>query len=288
VNSPKPHDTGDVVSMYYDRGLGQYVALLKRRFVYEDDGQQTKKRARLVAFSEDFVNWSEPEWALVPDDQDPPTTELYSHVAYMYQGLRIGYVTNFEVATERITTELCTSRDGLTWRRYRERVPFIPNGPPGSCDAGMALANASGLIVRDDKLWIYYLATNYDHEGRPGEGEAAPSGIALAQLRVDGFVSADAGPDGGRLLTKPLLCSGQAVRINAEAPEGEVRAELLDAEGKPIAGYELASSQPFTGDETNARLRWESDGDPAIVGQPVAIRFHLKNAKLYSFWFSHE
>lgn len=289
INSPQPHDTGDVISMYFDTALDRYVGLLKRRYVYEDDqGRETRKRARLIAFSEDFSNWSEPEWALVPDEQDPPTTELYSHVAYMYQGLRIGYVTSFEVATERIDTELCTSRDGVKWQRYRERAPFIPNGPPGSCDAGMALADASGLVIRDDKIWIYYLATNYDHEGRTGGEEPAPSGIALAQLRLDGFVSADAGPDGGTLLTKPLLCSGRALRINADAPDGEVRAELLAADGGPIAGYDLASSQPFTGDSVNSRLHWGNDGNPVIVGDPVAIHFHLKNAKLYSFWFAHE
>jgi len=288
INSPKPHDTGDVVSLYYDTGLNQYVALLKRRHVYSEQGKETKKRARLLALSDDFVNWSEPQWALVPDELDPPTSELYSHVAFMYQGLRIGYVTNFEVATERIDTELCTSRDGLTWQRYRERIPFIPNGPPGSCDAGMALANASGLVVRDGKIWIYYLATNYDHEGRVAEGDAAPNGIALAHLRLDGFVSADAGAEGGTLLTKSLLCSGPALRVNADAPTGEVRAELLDGQGNVIPGYDVESSVPLTGDSIDALLQWNAEGDRPIVGEPIAIRFHLKNAKLYSFWFSHE
>ena len=287
INSPAPVDTGDVISLYHDTGLGKYVALLKRRFVYDGTQQgPERKRARLVAYSDDIVNWSEPSWALAPDELDPTTTELYSHVAYMYQGMRLGYVTNYEVATERITTELCTSRDGLTWNRYRERIPFIPNGPERTCDAGMALADASGLVVRGGMIWIYYLGADHDHEGQVEDGgEPTPSGVCLAQLRIDGFVSADAGPDGGTLLTKPLICSGTELRINADAPEGEIRAEFLDAVGNPIPGRDLASSVAFTGDSTNAALGWGTAVDPAIIGQPISIRFHLKNAQLYSFWF---
>ncbi len=289
INSPAPLDTGDVISLYHDTGLGKFVALLKRRFVYDaaQPGPE-RKRARLVAYSDDLINWSEPSWALVPDEQDPPTTELYSHVAYMYQGMRIGYVTNFEVATERIDVELCTSRDGLSWHRYRERVPFIPNGPDRTCDAGMALAGASGLVIRDDRIWIYYLGADHDHEGQVDDGgEPTPSGICLAQLRLDGFVSADAGPDGGTLLTKPLLCSGSTLRINADAPAGEIRAEFLDADGQPIPGRDLASAIPFTGDAVNTQLQWQppSEGPPSLIGQPISIRFHLRNADLYSFWF---
>jgi hypothetical protein len=280
----KQHDTGDVVSMYYDTGLGQYVGLLKRRAVV--DG--TKRRARLVNFSDDFVNWSEPEWALVPDDKDPADTHFYSHVAFMYEGLRIGYVTVFSSETELIDAQLCYSRDGTHWSRYRQRKPFLPTGREGSFDAGMLLADASGLVQREGKIWIYYSGYNADHAGRV-RGEGPVEGhIGLAHLRQDGFVSADGGPEGGSLLTKPLVCSGPSLRINALANEGEVRAELLDPDGKPIADRDLAASEPFSGDALDVRLRWKGDSSDSHVGTPVRIRFHLKNAQLYSFRFAAE
>jgi len=280
----KQHDTGDVVSMYHDRGLGRYVALLKRRYVYEDG---TKVRARLTAFSEDFVNWSEPAWALVPDDADRPSTHFYSHVAYPYQGIRIGCVTVFVKDTELIDTHLCVSRDGRTWQRYRERIPFLPNSE-GTFDGGMLLAGASGLVIREGKIWIYYCGYSTDHAGRDHGDSAITNGIGLAQLRLDGFVSADAGEQGGTLLTKPMVCSGTSLRINADAPEGEIRAEVLDAEGAPVPGCDVASALPFSGDLLDAKLGWNTDPGTEILGKPVRIRFHLKNAKLYSFWFSHE
>lgn len=280
----KRHDTGDVVSMYYDSGLGQYVGLLKRRAVV--DG--TKRRARLVNFSDDFANWSQPEWALVPDDKDSADAHFYSHVAFMYEGLRIGYLTVFSKDTELIDTHLCYSRDGKRWRRYRRRKPFLPTGHEGSFDSGMLLAGASGLVERDGKIWIYYSGYNTDHEGQlRGKGPAAGH-IGLAHLRQDGFVSADGGPEGGSVLTKPLVCSGPGLRINAVANEGEVRAELLDTSGRPIGGRDLAASEPFSGDALDARMRWKGDSDESCVGMPIRIRFHLENAKLYSFRFAAE
>ncbi len=283
--NPKAHDTGDVISVYYDTGLDQFVGLLKRRFVYEDG---SRKRARLVSYSDDFVTWSDPQWALVPDEKDPPTTEFYSHVAFMYEGMRIGYVTKFETATEKIDTQLCFSRDGKKWERYRERVPFLPNGPDGSFDAGMLIAGGSGLVIRDRTLWIYYCGFNIDHAGRTYGDAADLVGIGLAHLRIDGFVSADAGPEGGTLLTVPLRCSAKTLRVNVDASGGEVRAELLDARGRPIPGYDAASALPFTGDSIDAPLVWQGHTGIAAVGETVQVRFHLKNASLYSFWFAEE
>jgi hypothetical protein len=280
----KEHDTGDVVSMYYDTGLGQYVGLLKRRALVNG----TKRRARLVNFSDDFSKWSQPRWALVPDDEDPDDTHFYSHVAFMYEDLRIGYLTVFNKDTELIDTRLCFSRDGIQWQRYRQRSPFLPTGREGIFDSGMLLADASGLIERDGKIWIYYSGYNTDHEGKlRGDGPAAGH-IGLAHLRQDGFVSADGGPQGGSLLTKPLVCSGPSLRVNAVANEGEVRAELLDVNGRPIAGRDLAASESFSGNALDVRLCWKGDSDQSYVGTPVRIRFHLKNAELYSFRFAAE
>ncbi len=280
----KKHDTGDVVSMYYDTQLSLYVGLLKRRAVV--DG--TKRRARLLSFSDDFTEWSQPEWALVPDGEDPADTHFYSHVAFMYEGLRVGYVTVLDKATELIDSRLCYSRDGKQWRRYRERKPLLPTGREGDFDSGMLLAGASGLIERDGRIWIYYSGYNTDHEGNlRGKGPAAGH-IGLAHLRQDGFVSAEGGPQGGSVLTKPLVCSGSSLRINAQAKEGEIRAEMLDTKGRPIAGRDLSASEAFGGDALDVQLRWKGGSDRSCVGMPLRIRFHLKNAKLYSFRFAAE
>ncbi len=284
--NPKAHDTGDVVSMYYDTGLGKYVALLKRRWVFKDDqGKTQKRRARLVSYSNDFVKWATPTWAIVPDEKDPPETHIYSHVATMYEGMRIGYISVFRKDTERVDVQLCSSRDGKIWQRYRERIPFIPAGPSGSFDSGSLYANASGLIRRDGKIWIYYCGYSTDHAGRQVGDGRPKNGIGLAHLRVDGFVSADAGKEGGTLLTRPMICAGSSLHINATAPKGRIRAEVLDSESRPIQGFEMDSSVPFWGDSLDAPLRWKSNEAKLPKCKPVRVRFHLANAELYSFWW---
>ncbi len=149
--------TGDVVSLYFDTGLNKYVGLTKKYI--------SGKRSRQITYSDNFSTWTAPATILTPDAQDPATAHLYSHVAYMYEGMRIGYVSVFDTATQRIDSQLVSSRDGLAWNRYRQRTPFIPNGAPGTFDAGTVIAGGSGLIVDDEKISIYYTGWNVDHNG---------------------------------------------------------------------------------------------------------------------------
>lgn len=277
--NPGEHETGNVVSMYYDGGLGQYVGLLQGR-------STAQGTPRLASFSDDFVRWSKPQEVLVPDKEDPPSAQLDAHVAFMYEGLRLGYLTLLRPDAGTTDTHLCCSRAGKTWHRYRERIPFLPTGPAKSWDADRVRADAGGLIVWDGRIWLYYTGGRNDPEGHP-RGHSPPAGqIGLAHLRQDGFVSADAGVEGGYLLTKPLIAGGSSLRINADARHGRIQAELLDAAGKPIPGRELTSSIPFQGDALDAPLRWDSITTDELAGRPIRIRFHLRNASLYSFRFA--
>jgi hypothetical protein len=124
------------------------------------------------------------------------------------------------------------------------------------------------------------------------------SGMGLARLRRDGFVSVDAGPRPGRLLTRPLLFRGERLHVNADCRRGALRAELFEAKRvdsqdpawnwaieRPLPGFSLAESLGVTGDSTDAVLRWR--GDPALdrfAGTPIVIRFELVQGSLYSFW----
>jgi hypothetical protein len=272
--------TGDVVSAYYDTGLNKYVGLTKGR---------TNIRYRTITYSSDFINWSTaPATLLVADAKDPPTAQLYSQTGFMYEGMRLGYVSVFNTATSKIDTQLVSSRDGLTWQRYRQRIPFLPNGTAGSFDAGMLIADSAGLIADDRTISIYYSGWNTDHDGNVVGGGGALNGIGLATLRKDGFVSADAGPSGGTLTTVPFVLPAGRLTINAVTnPGGSIIAELLGASGSVVAGYDLAHSSAFSGDSLSAAVQWSgSDINPSLLGQSVALRFRVTNASLYSFGFT--
>ena len=125
--------------MMFDAGLDKYVGLTKRYI--------NGKRARTITYSDDFVTWTDPTTLLTPDAEDPSTAHLYSHAGFEYEDMRIGYVSVFDTATQKIDTQLASSRDGLNWQRYRERTAFIPTGAIGECDSGMAIADCSGLVT---------------------------------------------------------------------------------------------------------------------------------------------
>jgi hypothetical protein len=121
----------------------------------------------------------------------------------------------------------------------------------------------------------------------PGEQQAQPA-VGLATLRRDGFASLDAGPEGGVLTTKPVTFTGRFLFVNfkTNAPDGEMRIEILDADGNALERYSRAKSIALAADQTLMGVSWQNGAQDlsALIGKPVRFRFHLKNASLYSFW----
>lgn len=111
--------------------------------------------------------------------------------------------------------------------------------------------------------------------------------IRRGVLRTDGFVSINAPYKGGQLTTRPLIFRGKRLVINyATSAAGGLRTEILDPEGKPLAGYDLANSRELFGDAIEQVVSWDRGSDlSALAGRPVRLRFIMKDADLYSFQF---
>ena len=63
--------------------------------------------------------------------------------------------------------------------------------------------------------------------------------------------------------------------------------ELCDAAGRSLEGF--APSDAFAGDDFRHVVTFDGKTDvSALAGKPIALRFHLKRAELYSFAFQHE
>lgn len=107
-------------------------------------------------------------------------------------------------------------------------------------------------------------------------------------LRVDGLASLQASYSGGEMTTKPLRFSGNRLRLNfATSAAGDIAVELQDAQGRPIPGFALADATKTIGNEVERVVRWERGDDvSSLAGQPVRIRFVMRDADLYSFRFT--
>ena len=88
-----------------------------------------------------------------------------------------------------------------------------------------------------------------------------------------------------RCVTKPLTFTGSKLSLNI-ASRGPTRVELQDAGGKPLPGFALDDCTAIVGDQIEQTVSWKGGSLSALAGQPVRLRFVLREADLYSFQFT--
>ena len=233
-----------------------------------------------------------------PEIGRPP--QLYNLDAVAYESLMLG-IYEMHLGPENDVCEkagvpkitelnLAYSRDGFHWSRP-DRTAFIPASRRDVWDRGYVQSVGGVCLVRGDRLWFYYSGfqgdatkTNKDWL-KTGYYDRGSTGVAF--LRRDGFVSLDAGEKTGTLTTRPLTFNGTQLFVNADCPQGELRVEILDQAGNPIALFTTENCEPVSADKTKQIVRWKNGGDLSrLSGQPVRFRFHLTHGKLYAFWVS--
>jgi hypothetical protein len=219
------------------------------------------------------------------DLKTPP--QLYNLDCAAYESVLLGLFTIWrgQPADRAKPNEVCVgfSRDGFHWHRP-DRQAFIPvSEQHGDWNWGNVQSAGGCCLVVGEKLYFYVSG----RAGVPGSRSSGVCTTALATLRRDGFVSYDADQDEGTLTTRPVRFKGRYLFVNADAAGGELRAEILDADGQVIAPFDHESCIQFHGDSTLAQLRWQGADDLSrLAGQPVRFRFYLRRGSLYAFWVS--
>lgn len=225
------------------------------------------------------------------DEQDPAAQcapQLYSLSAVAYESLMLGVFQihlgppneicdkgKFPKITE---LKLGFSRDGFHWQRPDRRA-FIPaTRKEGAWDRAYLHSTAGVCLIDGDRLLFPYCAfSGVTPDGRRGMYNGAS--VGLATLRRDGFASMDAGHAGGTLTTRTVTFTGKHLFVNAVCPQGELRAEILDASSSQVL------RPPFTADHIDSTRHPLGDVS-AFTNRPVRFRFHLKSGSLYAFWVS--
>ena len=87
-------------------------------------------------------------------------------------------------------------------------------------------------------------------------------------------------------MTRPLTFTGRELVVNFSAgAAGGLRVELQDAAGTPLPGFALADAVEQIGDEIERVVTWKGADVSELAGQPVRLRFAMKDADLYSIRF---
>jgi hypothetical protein len=288
---------------FWDAARGHYAAYI--RFFTESG-----LREIAVAYSDDFLNWSEPQ--PITYTHSAGGQQMYTNQVVPYERaphVLVGFPTRYVArpltaqvktidpvdvrlrlisAVERGGTDLTdglfmSSRDGLSFRRWDEA--FLRPGPQGE-----------GRWMYGDNYQSWgVVETAASIEGGPPElsfwssEESWRDDYRMRRytMRLDGFVSAQAGYAGGEIVTKPLLFTGSRMVINyATSAAGSVRIELQSENGEPLPGFTLDDCPELYGDSVAQEVAWKSSGDVgALAGRPVRIRFVLRDGDLYSYRF---
>ena len=293
----------------WDAGHGRYVAYMRPRV----DFFAPPKRTSAWVCSDDFIHWGPPVLAMAPDDQESAHAEYYRMTVARYESVYAGFVWIYDndpdLAGQSRDTKLAVSHDGITWKKAFE-TRFLETGAKGEWDSQYACI--CNLIEVGDELFFYYSGANIPHDlrGEDGkrisvskyigeviDGERWAYAVGLAKLRRDGFVSVEPVKDEGRLTTRPLTFLGAKLSLNVDSSKGMVEVEVLDRGGEPLPGYGRGDCVPITADSTRVDVQWRVGDDVlhtagtvedltergSTLRAPLRLRFHLTDARLYSF-----
>lgn len=275
----------DINNIFWDPLRNRYVATLS---YMSQSGPTWKSRRRVTmqSTSSDLVHWDTPRYILTPDDEsDPPETQFYAMQGHLVRGdLWIGLVKvlhdnwqaketpdgSFGIGD----TQLAWTRDGETW--VRDETPFFePDPTPGAWDHAHAWMDCQVLV--GDEVYIYYAGYKNGHKVNPYEERQ----IGMVRMMQDRYVSRDAGPEGGSLVTAPVVLQGNKITVNASV-RGEMRMRLLDAAGKAIPGFDAGDCKPLQGDAVALPVEWKRPLSD-LNGKPVRLEFQMKESQLYAF-----
>jgi hypothetical protein len=241
---------------------------------------------RRVNYSEstDLQHWTEPRQILTPDELD--TNDFYGLQVFRYEDYYLGYLWIYDDDVEEtIEIDLAWSHDGIRWERVPDRQRFLRRGKPGELDGYMVIPAQAPVVVGND-IFVYY--TGHPHPHNAADTNVNSVGYR-GRLRLDGFLSLDAGLPHGALITRPFTLQGSHIAINAATHSGEIVAELTEPyyhepEGKPIEGFAAKDFDVFRGDDLAHKLSWRGKSDlGSLKGRRVMLRMLLNRAEIYSF-----
>ncbi|HJN09862.1 MAG TPA: hypothetical protein QF564_14345 [Pirellulaceae bacterium] len=181
------------------------------------------------------------------------------------------------------------SRDGFHWHRPEYDTFLGVSETRGSWRWGNIQPVGSLGLVVGDHIYFYVSARQGDPELTNATEwiHDANAATGLAVMRRDGFASMDAGDETRTLTTRPVRFTGRQLFVNVDAPEGELRVEVLDRDGNSVDPFTRQNFLPIRADATLQQVTWSGGENlSSLAGKEVRFRFHLTNGSLYAFWVS--
>jgi hypothetical protein len=105
----------------------------------------------------------------------------------------------------------------------------------------------------------------------------------LHTLRLDGFMYLETIANLGRVITRLLLFQEPELRINVQAPVGDVSVQISDEAGNALEGLTFEDCIPFRGDSLFWEPQWKSAKSLRdVLGRPVRVDIQMYRGRLYA------
>jgi len=275
---------------------------VRKRYVEFHRGSKDGFRAIMTSTSDDFLHWTSPQWL---DYGDTPDEHLYTNAIapyprapHIFMGFPKRFVPSRDLKVHPYPGVsdgvFMTGRDGVHFHRWREALirPGLQKSRwvnRNNMTAWGILQTKSDIPDTPDELSVYSSEGYY----------VGPCQLRRFTVRLDGFVSVNAPGQGGEFTTKPLFFADdpntppqnatsetELILNYSTSAAGSIWCEIQDESGKPIPGFALEDSDEIYGDRIERAATWRGSSElKDLVGQPVRLRFVMKDADLYSLRF---
>ncbi len=266
-------------------------------------------RRYFTCFSADFKTWSEPKMVYSPDEKDSGITQWYGSAGLLVRGkLMVSFlrVLRDDMSPEGVPAEaveantrgkaglgasgfgaaggsgmgyttLTWTRDGETWQRDRHTDKFFePDPRVGSWDHAMSWVGSS-VEVGDD-VFLYYAGYRWGHKYH----HSVDRQLGVVKVKRDRFVARQAGAQPGIIKTPTVVVDGDALKLNVDSPNGEVRVQITNAAGEALPGFGFQDCRPIKTDSLGADVTWAKPL-ATLHGQAVRLEVSITNARVFAF-----
>ena len=87
----------------------------------------------------------------------------------------------------------------------------------------------------------------------------------------------------GQVTLRPFDLTGRRkITLNADAKDGCVQVEILNADGYRVRGFAREDATPITGDGLRLPVRWQDRTLADLPSGTYCLRLYLQNAGLYA------
>jgi hypothetical protein len=275
-----PLSMADALDVMWDP-VREVFAIYGKMWIDGPDGKMYWKHAAARTESKDFINWSQPQLVMTPDEFDPDYVEFHTTPVFYYAGVYFAcpQILNRAENGGSMDIELAISRDGINFQRPFRKPFFLPRGAPGAFDSACVFTNTTPIVL-DDEIRFYYGGYS---GGATGDAEhVEKSGIGLATMRRDRFAGVRPIDKIGQITLKPIRFEKSEITINAEASKGRIRVELLDEHGRRVRGYSSDDATPIEGDSLRHVVRWKDRTLAQLPPGEYMPRIHCENAEVFA------